>query len=116
MTLMTVTLMTGKASKHSFVFLMKLLSCLSHCFRSPIVGFYQQWAFVILHNLDPDRVVPFLFLDALNDQVRIGRFSRWSLVKVLNIGSVGQEEQYVEVSCVIIILSSMSADIPSARA
>ena len=26
MTLMTVTLMTGKASKHSFVFLMKLLS------------------------------------------------------------------------------------------
>ncbi len=52
MTLMT--LMTGKASKHSFVFLMKLLSCLSHCFRSPIVGFYQQWAFVVLHNLDPD--------------------------------------------------------------
>ena len=49
------------------------------------MGFYQQWAFVILHNLDPDRVVPFLFLDALNDQVRIGRFSRWSLVKVLNI-------------------------------
>ena len=76
----------------SFVFLIKLHPCLSHCFRSPIVGFYQQWAFVILHNLDPDRVVPFLFLDALNDQVRIGRFSRWSLVKVLNIGSVGQEE------------------------
>ena len=73
MTLMTVTLMTGKASKHSFVFLMKQLSCLSHCFRSPIVGFHQQWAFVILHNLAPDRVVPFLFLDALNDQVRIGR-------------------------------------------
>ena len=70
---MTVmTLMTGKASKHSFVFLMKLLPCLSHSFRSPIVGFYQQWAFVVLHNLDPDRVVPFLFLDALNDQVRIG--------------------------------------------
>ena len=54
MTLMTVTSMTGKASKHSFVFLMKLLPCLSHCFRSPIVGFYQQWAFVVLHNLDPD--------------------------------------------------------------
>ena len=54
MTLMTVTLMTGKASKHSFVFLMKLLSCLSHCFCSPIVGFYQQWTLVILHNLDPD--------------------------------------------------------------
>ena len=54
MTLMTVTLMTGKASKHSFVFLMKLLSCLSHCFRSPIVGFYQQWTLVILHNLDSD--------------------------------------------------------------
>ena len=54
MTLMTVTLMTGKASKHSFVFLMKLLSCLSHCFRSPIVGFYQQWAFVVLYNLDSD--------------------------------------------------------------
>ena len=89
---MTVTLMTGKASKHLFIFLMKLLPCLSHCFRSPIVGFYQQWAFVVLHNLDPDRVVPFLFLDALNDQVWIGRFSRWSLVKVLNIGSVGQEE------------------------
>ena len=49
-----MTLMTGKASKHSFVFLMKQLSCLSHCFRSPIVGFYQQWAFVVLHNLDPD--------------------------------------------------------------
>lgn len=58
--------------KHLFIFLMKQLSCLSHCFRSPIVGFYQQWAFVVLHNLDPDRVVPFLFLDALNDQVRIG--------------------------------------------
>ncbi len=72
MTLMTVTLMTGNASKHSFVFLMKLLPCLSHCFRSPIVGLYQQWTFVILHNLDSDRVVPFLFLDALNDQVRIG--------------------------------------------
>ena len=38
----------------SIVFLMKLLPCLSHCFRSPIVGFYQQWAFVVLHNLDPD--------------------------------------------------------------
>ena len=71
---------------------MKLLPGLSHSFRSPIMGFYQQWALVILHNLDPDRVVPFLFFDALNDQVRIGRFSRWSLVKVLNIGSVGQEE------------------------
>ena len=58
---------------HSFVFLMKLLPCLSHCFRSPIVGFYQQWTLVILHNLDPDRVVPFLFLDALNDQVWICR-------------------------------------------
>ena len=56
------------------------------------MGLYQQWTFVILHNLDPDRVVPFLFLDALNDQVRIGRFSRWSLVKVLNIGSIGLEE------------------------
>ena len=55
-----------------FIFLMKLLSCLSHSFRSPIVGFYQQWAFVILHNLDSNRVVPFLFLDALNDQVWIG--------------------------------------------
>lgn len=33
---------------------MKLLPCLSHSFRSPIVGFYQQWAFVVLHNLDPD--------------------------------------------------------------
>ena len=54
MTLMTVTLMTRKASKHSFVFLMKQLSCLSHYFRSPIVGFYQQWALVILHNLDSD--------------------------------------------------------------
>ena len=54
MTLKTVTSMTGKASKHSFVFLMKLLPCLSHCFRSPIVGFYQQWALVILHYLDPD--------------------------------------------------------------
>ena len=95
---------------------MKLLPCLSHCCRSPIVGFYQQWALVILHNLDSNRVVPFLFRDALNDQVRIGWFSRWSLVKVLNIGSVGQEEQYVEVSCFIIILSSMSADILSARA
>ena len=73
MTLMTVTLMTGKASKHSFVFLMKQLSCLSHCFRSPIVGFYQQWALVILHNLDSDKVVPFLFLDALNNQVRVSR-------------------------------------------
>ena len=39
---------------YSFVFLMKLLPCLSHCFRSPIVGFYQQWTLVILHNLDPD--------------------------------------------------------------
>ena len=54
MTLMTVTLMTGKASKHSFVFLMKLLSCLSHCFRSPIVGFYQQWTLMILHDFDSD--------------------------------------------------------------
>lgn len=54
MTLMIVTLMTGNAPKHSFVILMKLLSCLSHCFRSPIVGFYQQWTLVILHNLDPD--------------------------------------------------------------
>ena len=35
-------------------FLMKLLPCLSHSFRSPIVSFYQQWAFVVLHNLDPD--------------------------------------------------------------
>ena len=56
-----------------FIFLMKLLSCLSHSFRSPIVGFYQQWAFVILHNLDSDRVVSFLFLDALDNQVRISR-------------------------------------------
>ena len=54
MTLMTVTLTTGKASKHSFVFLVKHLPCLSHCFRSPIVGFYQQWAFVVLHNLDSE--------------------------------------------------------------
>ena len=72
MTLMTVTLMTGNAPKHSFIFLMKLLPCLSHCFCSPIVGLYQQWTLVILHNLDSDRVVPFLFLDALNDQVWIG--------------------------------------------
>ena len=54
MTLMTVTLMTGNASKHLFVFLMKLLPCLSHCFCSPIVGLYQQWILVILHNLDSD--------------------------------------------------------------
>ena len=33
-------------------------SCLSHCFRSPIVGFYQQWAFVVLHNLAPDATYP----------------------------------------------------------
>ena len=26
---------------YSFVFLMKLLPCLGHCFRSPIVGLYQ---------------------------------------------------------------------------
>ncbi len=37
--------------------MMKLLSCLGHCFRSPIVGFYQQWAFVILYDFDSDRVV-----------------------------------------------------------
>ena len=67
-----MTLMTGKASKHSFVFLMKLLPCLSHCFCSPIVGLYQQWTLVIFHNLDSNRVVPFLFLDALNDQVGVG--------------------------------------------
>ena len=73
MTLMTVTLMTGKRPKHLFVFLMKLLPCLSHCFRSHVMGFYQQWALMILHNLDSNRVVPFLFLDALNDQVRISR-------------------------------------------
>ena len=54
MTLMTVTLMTGKASKHLFVFLMKLLPCLSHSFRSPIVGLYQQWTLMILHDFDPD--------------------------------------------------------------
>ena len=55
MTLMTVTLMTGKRPpKHLFIFLVKLLPCLSHCFRSPIVGLYQQWALVILHNLDSD--------------------------------------------------------------
>ena len=54
MTLMTVTLMTGNAPKHSFIFLMKLLPCLSHCFCSPIVGLYQQWTLVILHNLDPN--------------------------------------------------------------
>ena len=36
---------------------MKLLPCLSHCFCSPIVGFYQQWAFVILYDFDSDRVV-----------------------------------------------------------
>ena len=74
MTLMTVTLMTGKASKHLFVFLMKLLPCLCHCFRSPVMGFYQQWTLVILHNLDFDRVVSFLFLDALNNQIWISRF------------------------------------------
>ena len=73
MTLMTVTLMTGKASKHLFVFLVKLLPCLCHCFRSHVMGLYQQWTFVILYNLDSDRVVLFLFLDALNDQVRICR-------------------------------------------
>ena len=73
MTLMTVTLMTGNAPKHSFVFLMKLLPCLCHCFRSHVMGFYQQWTFVILHNLDSDRVVSFLFLNALNYQVRVGR-------------------------------------------
>ena len=36
-----MTLMTGKRPKHLFIFLMKLLPCLGHCFRSPIVGFYQ---------------------------------------------------------------------------
>ena len=54
MTLMTVTLMTGNAPKHLFVFLMKLLPCLCHCFRSHVMVFYQQWTFVILYNLDPD--------------------------------------------------------------
>ena len=58
MTLMIVTLMTGKASKHLFIFLMKLLPCLSHCCRSHVMGFYQQWAFVVLHNLDPDATYP----------------------------------------------------------
>ena len=58
---------------YSFVFLMKLLPCLSHYFCSPIMGLYKQWAFVILHNLDSDRVVSFLFLNALNYQVWVGR-------------------------------------------
>ena len=41
-----------------FIFLMKLLPCLSHCCRSHVMGFYQQWAFVVLHNLDPDATYP----------------------------------------------------------
>ena len=73
MTLMTLTLMTGNAPKHSFIFLMKLLPCLCHGFRSHVMGFYQQWALVILYDFDSDRVVPFLFLDALNNQVRVSR-------------------------------------------
>ena len=54
MTLMTLTLMTGNAPKHSFIFLMKLLPCLNHCFRSHVMGLYQQWAFVVLHDFDSD--------------------------------------------------------------
>ena len=41
-----------------FFFLMKLLPCLSHCCRSHVMGFYQQWAFVVLHNLDSDATYP----------------------------------------------------------
>ena len=43
-----------KRPKIEVQFLMKLFSCLSHSFRSPIVGFYQQWTLVILHDFDSD--------------------------------------------------------------
>ena len=56
-----------------FLRLMKLFPCLSHCFSGHIMGLNQQWTLVILHNLDLDRVVSFLFLDALNNQIWISR-------------------------------------------
>ena len=49
-----MTLMTENGPKHSFVFLMKFLPYLSHCFRSYVMGFYQQWALVVLHDFDSD--------------------------------------------------------------
>lgn len=33
---------------------MKFLPYLSHCFRSYVMGFYQQWALVVLHDFDSD--------------------------------------------------------------
>ncbi|MGM9867912.1 MAG: hypothetical protein ACI303_08730, partial [Lepagella sp.] len=35
--------------------LMKLLPCLGHCFRSHIMGLYQQWAFVVEFQLSENR-------------------------------------------------------------
>ena len=54
MILMAVTLMNGKRPKTFICFSDETLPCLSHCFCSPIVGLYQQWTLVILHNLAPD--------------------------------------------------------------
>ena len=49
----TVAMISDETDSLLF-FLMKILPRFSHCFCSPIVGLYQQWAFVILHNLDSD--------------------------------------------------------------
>ena len=62
---------------------MKLLPCLSHCFSSHVMGLYQQWTLVILYDFDYDRVVPFLFLDAIYDFLHYADFK--------NVGSIVME-------------------------
>jgi len=50
---------------------------------------YEQWTFVVGYDLDGDGGVTLLGLDALMDEVGVGRFFGGCFVVVLDVGSVG---------------------------
>lgn len=72
-------------------------SCLSHSFCCHVVCFDEQWAFVVWYDFDTNRIVPCFRLDTLADEVWIGRLRCRCLVKVLDVGCVGQEKNVLTV-------------------
>ena len=59
--------------------------------------FDEQWTLVVWYDFDTNRIVPCFRLDTLADEVWIGRLRCRCLVKVLDVGCVGQEKNVLTV-------------------
>ena len=65
------------------------LPCPLHRLMRHFMCLDEQWTFVVGDDLDGDGGVALLGLDALMDEVGVGRFFRGCFVVVLDVGSVG---------------------------